>query len=111
MIIVQFNLIKGKNKMLNVKINTIYLATILLQAYADHGNYLSDDERELISQYCADLDLFDIENLEEFIEYFISDHEFVKTEELVVKAEELERDIYQNCEVLCVNNKYALIQL
>lgn len=91
--------------MLNVKITANYLATLLLQAYADHCNYLSDDERELLSQYCTDLDfLNDIGNLEMFVENFISDHDFVK-------IEELERDIYKDCEVLCTNKKLALIQL
>lgn len=105
MIIVQFNLIKGKNKMLNVKITANYLTTLLFQAYADHHNYLTDDERELISQYCTDLDLLDdIGNLEMFVENFISDHDFVK-------IEELERDIYNDCEIVCVNSKYALIRL
>lgn len=90
--------------MLKVKITASYLVTLLLQAYADHHHHLSDEQRELISQYCADLDFLDIGDLEVFIENFISDHDFVK-------IEDLERDIYQNCEVVGTNDKYALIQL
>lgn len=90
--------------MLNAKITTNYLATLLFQAYADHHHYLSDDERELISQYCTYLDWDDIGNLEMFLENFISDHDFVK-------IEELERDIYRDCEVVCTTQKLALIKL
>ena len=90
--------------MLNVKITANYLATLLLQAYADHHNDLSDMERELITQYIEDLDFLDIGDLETFLESFISDHDFIG-------IDEIGKDIYNGCTIVCTTQKLALIQL
>lgn len=90
--------------MLNVKITANYLATLLLQTYADHHNDLSDMERELITQYIEDLDFLDIGDLETFLENFISDHD-------IIEIDEIGKDIYKDCTVVCTTQKLALIQL